>query len=420
MALESAMPMGDTLTRLKAQLEREPDNLDYYFTYAATAKQMKHYDEAAWALNAMLAKHPELIRVKLELGLVYVEMERYAEARALFVEARAANPPKEVADNIDKILASLDERDKVHHFSAVLMAGINHDTNANSAPSSGNVTVVDTSIPLGAGAGEREDYHEYMAVGLNHTYDIDVSRNHPSWRWKSSVLSYGTEQNHLDNLNLRLYALKTGPEIALPETPVRLNATVGYNHIILDLQSYLRNPRFDASLDYLAMPDLIFSYAYGFEYRSYMNSDTVTTYHDRSGRAFQHVFTIRNILSEDAMLESSFMLRREGAKERYFANDQAAVNVSYTRKLFESAFMNASGGYKVSSYDTPDLLVSVNDREDDEFSFGFTLGYNFQSDWVGPFVATTGYQYRDVQSSIENYRYDNHRLMVSLAKEFTY
>lgn len=419
-ALELAMPIGDTLTQLKMQLQQEPDNLDYYFSYAATAKQMKQYDEAAWALKAMLAKNPELTRVKLELGLVYIEMERFTEARPLFEEARQTNPPKEVADNIDKVLAVLDEREKIHHFSATFIAGANSDSNANAAPSSGNVLIVDTSIPLGAGAGTQADMHGYAAIGLNHTYDIDVSRNHTNWRWKSSLLSYGTEQDTLDNLNLRLYALKTGPEISFPETPVRITTTVGYNHIILDSESYLRNPRFDVSIDYLALPDVIFAYAYGYELRSYLNSATSTTFHDRSGHAIQHMFTMRNILSQDAMLESSLTLRNESAKQNYYANDQAALNVTYMHKIFESAFVSTNAGYKNTSYVIPDLFVSANDREDDEYSAGITFGYNFKSDWLGDFVATTGYQYRDVQSTIENYTYDNHRFMVSFAKEFKY
>ena len=84
--------------------------------------------------------------MKLELGLVYIEMEQFTKARSLFEEV-LSKPPKSMGEY--KNPAALDERDKTHRLKISLLTGVNSDSNANAAPSSGNVTVVDTTIPLG-------------------------------------------------------------------------------------------------------------------------------------------------------------------------------------------------------------------------------------------------------------------------------
>lgn len=418
--LEAAMPSENNMESMKQQIAANPGNLDHYFNYAMLAKNLKNYDEAAWALENMLNRKGDLQRVKLELALIYMEVERFDQARELFTEVLQSNPPEQVRSNVSKILAALDKRSQKHHLKTTLLAGANNDSNSNSAPGSGNVTVVDTTIPLGNGSGAREDLHYFGAISANHTYDIINSRKQPSWRWKSTALAYHTEQTTLENLNIGLYSLKTGPEITLNEIPLQASATVGYQHISLDNQSYLRNPKLEGELNYLLQPDLILNYGYMWEYRDYMNSDTNTTFRNRNGNAFQHKLGMRHVLTPKDMLAYYVLLRNETSRELYLANDQAALNVTYTRALTEQAFMSLTGGYRVSSYVIPDLLISTRNREDDEFSGGITLGYRLESSYYGDFIISGGYQYRDVGSTIQNYEYDNHRFSVSVAKEFEY
>ena len=48
--------------------------------------------------------------------------------------------------------------------------GLHHDSNGNSAPTSGNVTVFDTSILLGANNQEQGEFQAFMTGTLNHRY----------------------------------------------------------------------------------------------------------------------------------------------------------------------------------------------------------------------------------------------------------
>ena len=421
--LEAAMPSLNNLDTLKQRIAANPENLDHYFSYAMLAKNLKNYDQAAWALENMLRRRQNLQRVKLELGLIYVEIERFEDAHKLFTEVLASRPPAEVRKNVTNILTALDKRNQRHHLKATLLAGANNDSNGNSAPGSGNVTISDTTIPLGNGSGAREDLHYFGAISANHTYDVDISRKRPSLRWKSTALAYRTEQTTLDNLNIDLYSIKTGPEVTLNEVAIQASANMGYQHIRLDNQSYLRNPRLEGNLDYLLEPDLILNYNYLWEYRDYLNAVNNTTYRNRTGRAFQHKIGMRHVLSPKDMLAYYLLRRTETSRELYLANHQLALNATYTRALTEQSFLSLTAGYKNSRYLIPDPLItrtSTRDRKDDEYSAGLTLGYRIKSNYYGDFIVSAGYQFRDVGSTIQNYEYDNHRFSANVAKEFEY
>lgn len=419
-ALEAAMPSGDNLQKMKSTLARADTDMDQYFAYASLARQLRHFEEAAWALESMLSLNPNLPRVKLELGLTYIELGRHDDARILFQEVLDSDPPDTVKNNVGNVLAALDERTRTHRLNGAVILGVNLDTNANAAPGSGSVSVVDTTIPLGDGAGENTDAHGYLAVALNHSYDIDVGRAKPSWRWKTSAMRYGTEQSVLDTLNIRLHSLKTGPELVLPESQTKMSSSIGYTHIELDQQSYLRNPKVDFSIETILDPAWIGSYAWSLEYRDYLNSDTASTYRTRSGHAFQHVFGLKHVLSKQDIISSSLTMRREFARELYNANRQIAGNVTYTRAFWEVWFANAALGYKLTKYIIPDTFVSANDREDHEYSASIGIGRRFVSTDFGRMTISAGYQFRDVQSTIQNYEYENHRLYGSISKEFEY
>lgn len=416
--LEEAMPSEAALARLKERIGREPDNLDHCFAYAQMARALRQPREAAWAYERMVQADPSLMRVKLELAMVYVEVGRYNEAIALFEEVLASRPPVNVEQNIRKVLAALEERRKNNIFGGSFSVGFNWDTNANAGPDSGNVTIVDTSIPLGAGAGQETDLHAFTAFSLNHTYRGDLVEGKRRWQWNSSALLYGTEQDALDDLNIRLYSLRTGPELFFPESQSRVAATASVAQIDLDGFDYLQNRKLEMTFETAMPPHLLLAYMPSYEYRNYINSEINTTYHDRSGDALQHSFSVKRPISEKALLEAVVALRYEHALQQYYANHQSITSLNYTRMLSDDLFLMSSAGYKLSKYDQPDLLISSRTREDNEYSLSLTLGKKLNTEVTGDLIMSGGYQFRDVQSNIENYEYENHRVSMSVTKNF--
>lgn len=417
-AFEEALPSESNLAHLKQRIDAEPGNLDHYFAYALMARHLRKYAEAAWALEQMLAADPSLDRVRLDLATVYTGLHRFDEAKALYARVLANSPPPAVEANVQQALAVLEERTRRHILGGSFTAGMHADTNANAAPSSGQVTIVDTSIPLDITDREDNDIHAFSALTLTHTYRGDDWPGRAPWKWQSSVLAYGTEQHDLDTLNIRLYSFRTGPEIALPDSASRLALTGHYSHIYLDGHTYLTNPRGELLAETMLPGGLIFGYRPSYEYREYANSPTNTTYRSRTGRAWQHVLEFRQPLSEREMVQTDVTVRREQARELYYANYQTGLSASYTRVFDDGIFAVAGIGCEMTDYDQPDLLISLITRRDFERTASLTLGRTLESEWAGAFLVSAGYQFRDVQSTIENYAYHNHRFSLSVTKNF--
>lgn len=414
---DHTIPTPNNLAQLKQKLEKDPYNLDNWFDYARMAKALNEYDKAVIAYQTMLKLMPDLHRIKLELAVLYVRSGNYDEAAQLLNEVEATNPPDTVQNNIELVQGWIDKQTKEHIFSGSVGMGVNYDSNANSAPSTGRVTILDTDVVLGDESRHKPDHHSYVTATLNHTYRPLVIQPYMPLRWNSSFSVYLTEQNTRDELNLRVFSLRTGPEMVF-ESGVRAGLSATYAHIDLDEQTYLKNPKGEAYTEVPISRDLLFAYAFAYEYLGFVNSDTVSTYTDRKGNAYQHSITLRHIFSDTVSLDGSFVARREQASREYHANRQRNYSLGYTQLFEGDYFGSARAGFEETDYDEADLLISSRVRTNDEWYGSMTLGKRFEEAIVGSVIWTLGYQYRNIQSNIQNYEYKNHRVSTGLSWGF--
>jgi uncharacterized protein (PEP-CTERM system associated) len=121
------------------------------------------------------------------------------------------------------------------------------------------------------------------------------------------------------------------------------------------------------------------------------------------------------LLTPDDILNISLMRRQERTQVAYLDNTQYDSSFSYTRVLPWDSFAVLGAGMRRSLYKEADPLVtSLNDRKDWEYNYSVTLGKRLPMDlsW------TLGYQYRNVDSTLQNYRYTNHRISTALGWQF--
>ncbi len=417
-AFEASMPTRTNFERLKQRIVTNPNNLELYFAYAQMARVLRRNEDAAVALENMLQADPTLSRVRLELALVYMELGRYDEAEMQFDLVEASNPPPAVKANIDRAKTVLEKLSRKHIFGGSLSVGFNNDSNANSAPGSGNVLVLDTILPLDASAGEQEDWHLYTAATLNHTYRFDAVSSGPQWTWNSSLLGYGTNQHDMEELDLLIYNFRTGPDVVLPASQSHFALTASYLFTDLDTHAYLRNPKIEFLAETIMLPNLTLYWRPSYEYREFVNTDVNTTYSDRSGEATQHMLGMRMALSERDLVDSYFLLRSEKAKENFHANKQLGLYSNFIHSFSESLLGLVSLSYKESRYEQADPLISTSVRQNDEYSAALTMNKTMNLPKAGDVVFSASYQYRDVKSNIQNYEYNNHRLTLSATKNF--
>jgi len=420
--LDALLPREATLTELRKKIDADPENEQNYHDYASLATTLGKTDQVVWAYDQLLAVYPDRDRVKLDLSLAYIAVGHYDYARILLGEVLDVKPPEAVQANIKAVLEKIDEAERRHHFKGSITVGMNSDSNANAAPNSGNILILDNIVQLGQGAQPDSDVQHFYTASLGHVYDVGALTEGMPMVWQSSVMVYSTFQDELNDLNLKLYGIRTGPEFAYKPWDVRFGLTAGYNFLTLDSRSYLRSPNVEAKLDF-PVYEAFTGYAVGaLEYRDFMNTESVTTYTDRNGAARQGQVGLRYVLSERSLWDLSYTKRHEEAKKAYYTNDQQTIALSNTYAFdpqwfcgaLNKVFVVTRGSYKASNYSRPDALISAKKRKDNESQLQFTLARQFDYD----IMLALGYNYTTVSSNIENYRYDNHRYTVSLTKNF--
>lgn len=401
-----ADPSQDDINALMAQIRAHPNNLDNYFRYAKLAEALGEYEKALRAYETMLLKNPGLDRIRLDLGIAYLKSNRPNDARTMLNQVLARNPPPQVRENIERALKEIDDQSAHHNTSGFVQVGFTVDSNATSAPGSGSVTVIDTNIALDPSARGKKDQGLAFTAGVQHSYRFNPLSKNSRWSWDSSLVGYQTLQNDQDQLNLQLVSLRSGPSVSLPEARTKLSLTPNATVITLDREHYLDIFGIEAKAEAQLSQRFMLEPAIAYEWREFHNSPTVTVYDDRTGGAWQASLTGRYLITARDMVDVSAQWRDEDTQERYYNNHQWQMGLGYAHLFEKGYFASLRGSYRRSFYDRPDLLISARTRNDTEATGQFTLGKNFEND----FTASIGYMYRDVDSNIQNYAYDNHRV----------
>ncbi|MBN66608.1 MAG: hypothetical protein CMM94_03455 [Rickettsiales bacterium] len=413
--LQQRLPSFQNLERLEQLMREQPNNLDHYFTYARMATTLGEFERAVDAYEQMLEKAPSLDRVRLDMGMVLLQMGDPEGAKAELEHVRERDIPDSVRENIERVLAQIDEQLREHDHSTVVTAGLTFDSNANSAPQNGEILVFDTRIPLGGTQLEQEDWQRFVSLSYNHTYRPRALQGEDwSMRWKNNLNYYDTEQEHVDTLNLSLVGLRTGPEFTSKEWNLRTGLGAGYSHITLDNHAYLRQFAFDAFVEKPLDDQFVLNASVKQEIRDFLNAPSITTYDDRSGTATQGSLGLRYIISGKDFLSVNATVRRERTQRDYYTNDQWGGSLGYTRILPLDMYANARIGFRNSQYDGPDGLISQRTRDDNEYTAGLNIAKRLNE----TVTLSAGYQYRNVDSNLSNYDYDNHKVTSSVSLRF--
>lgn len=409
------LPGEDALRALERAMQDQPENLDNFFQYGQICMQLGFFANAAKAYEHMLALNPGLDRVKLDLGLAYMRMKEYGKASKLLKEVRERDIPPPVRQNIDFVLAQMEQESETHFFSGNLGFGLNYDTNGNSSSDSGRVTVLDTSIPLGNSQKEQKDLQAFATVSLTHRYRPQNDNiEDAQFEWVTTGSIYSNEQEHLDELNLKVLSLQTGPSFLLEHLDTRVNLTQSYTHVILDGYSYLRVTGTKLGAEYFFSKELKLETSLLREYRDFLDSPTVSTYDDRTGPAGQFEIGFNYLVAQTTLLDGTIALRHEDTKRAYYDNNQLVLSFGVSHQFGEGYFARGDIGYRESVYDEPDAFISTTRRHDYDKTAGITVGKQLSES----VVTTFGYQFRDVNSTIENYAFDNHRLSSNIGWRF--
>lgn len=404
--------------RLFQEILKDPSNLDLLYAYAQVAIALQDYDAAIASYERMLIFNPDLPRIHLELGVLYFRAGSNGVARYHLELARsAANAPPEVKAKVDEYLAQIDEAGNTHDFDGSIFAGLRYQTNANAGPPDGTRVQVG-NLPglseLDEGTAE-DDFNAVVSGTLNHSWDFG---NQTYDSWDTNFFYYGALHFEQDELNLGTTELKTGPQ---------------FNEVLtrgLSLRPY-------ASATWIGLDDGTYYWSFGGGLQAEYDLSARTTlsldgqyrrrlydeqYDDREGSQYLGQASLRWILGARDLVTLSGALVRTTAEGEWRASWEGGGSIAYTHLFNETRELLGAplattvyAGGRYTGYDGPDPLIEPGTtRADRELRAGGSLVLSLAEDLS--LVGTL--EYRDVESNIDFYSYDNLAVTVGMLYRF--
>jgi tetratricopeptide (TPR) repeat protein len=182
--------------------------MDLLWWVGTSAMKTGNLKLAVDRFQKMLAVDPNLARVRLELAATYFELGRYQDARKELETVKASKPPQEVLNNIEKLLAAIDERTKKVFVNVRFSQGIQWDTNISSGPDKKELNVTGGTLTLDTDAGKLRDWASITNLSGSVLYDIGEKQG---FMWNTTADFYNSAYFSHGKFNYMLLDATTGP-----------------------------------------------------------------------------------------------------------------------------------------------------------------------------------------------------------------
>lgn len=358
-----------------------PADLETMFAFAETAAALGNYDQAISTLERMLMFNPDLPRVRLELGVLYLRVGAPEAARAYFTQAiEGKDVPEPVRERVQAYLDQIDDLQSRHWFGGSVFAGLRYQTNANAGPDSSRVLVGGGNAFLDDRFVADDDFNAFLSSVLVHRYDLDTKDGD---YWESRVLGYGAKQFDLSDLDLAVIEGETGPRLAVvPGTTLRPFGLANAVMLGDDLLYTTLGGGFE--LEH-AFDEITLGYArYTAAYKDFHSSSDNPTANDQTGLENEIRLGLRYRAWTDLLLTMETWFLNDESRRDFFTNQEYGVTlgVQYVYPapfgLTETPWMvslTASG--MLRDYEEADPLIDPNQTRFDR-EYRITLANSFR------------------------------------------
>lgn len=411
------------LDRLFERMLREPANLDLMFEYAQLAVSVGNYDAALGTLSRMLLFNPNLPRVRLELGALYFQVGSYEASRSYIAQALAAEDvPPEIRERANAYLAEIDKRTARSVFTGSISAGVRWQQNANSGPGTANVRALGQDALLDNQFLRQSDWNLFALANLQHRYTLDPYSGHTL---ETTLALYGTRQFKLNELDVALAEVTTGPRFALGDTGpgfAYLRPYVLANIVGLDDARYYYTGGAGLGFTQQFGDRVALDMAYERREKRFRNSAARPFATDQDSGENALLASVRYAVYSDVILTVGGTVADENADQDYRSNKRATggVSVSYYYNpdwLWSTLPWSVSLGAQrlYTKYDEPDPGVDPNvERVDREWRFALVNVAQITDE----FSFFTQVQRYLVDSNLPNFTYNNWALSAGVTWSF--
>ena len=383
------------------------ETMDLRFWIGVSAMHMGKTDLAIEKFQRMLAVDPELHRIRLELASTYFRAKRYDDALKELERVKTAvpPPPPAVMENIERLLAAIDERTRQFFWNARVFQGILFDDNVSAGPGERELAVVGGNLTLDDASIKFADEASVTDLVGSVIYDFG-ERGGLMWNLESSL--YNRAYFSASQFNFFLVDVNTGPWWAHQRGILKV--PVGYSYLEYGSDRLSQIFHVFPSYEFRLAPNISLKGSYSFSNTNYYaasNSDL-----DNTRQRFELIptFYLKNrnhIVTAAAAYEAS------DADSERFSYDGPILSASYSTRLpFGTEVYLGYEWYK-RDYDDKPLLFDVI-REDKQNRILVSLTQPF----LDYFFAAFSFEYIDNDSNAALYKYDRKTYLINIGARF--
>lgn len=325
--------------------EGKVDDLD--FLYGTIALARGEWQTAITRFRAMLARNPDLPRVRLDLALAYFQAGEDGNAAYHF---RLALGEKDLPPIVrSRALAFLDQIRRRKSWSVTASVAIAPDSNINAATSAREVSLFGLPAQLSEDARRTSGVGLYAALAGGYEWRLSEDL-----RFRTSA-GLRTRTYRDDKFNEQVLTLRAGPRIFFEKFDLRPELTGRLRRIGDD--TYSRAAGIELSGNWTIAPTLRLSGSVGSERITYENFLG-------KGRLDAVQFGLARILDRATLVRADVGFRREVLDEDSESWREYIVGFSAKRELPLGFVLTAGPSFRWRGYGAPRVIFSPHARRD--------------------------------------------------------
>lgn len=370
----SAQDRSDYDKALEALL-KTPSDPEISFAFAQAAVAASEPRTAIAALERILVFDPTLANIRLELGVLYLNVGATQLAEKRLTEAIASpDAPPEVKARAQQLLETSQFVNEPLRITGSIYAGARGESNPAAAPGSTTVQIVvggqEVAAQLDSSALSQPDVSAFALATAKFDYDLGYQRDH---RLITDITYYGTRHLEERQVDLDAFSAVIGPDLKLTDgNDFSVRPYVIGSYVRQDRTDFLRTAGAGAELYRRIDNTYTVRGNATFLWQDFIESNIAPTNDDRDG----FVGSVRPILdwtpTQTRRFSGGLELRYSGADASFERFIDVGPFASVTQ-LFPSPIdpshspwiVSLFAGYRYRPYAEADPVVSLTEAQRD-------------------------------------------------------
>ena len=398
----------------------DPTDLEKTFKFAEQALLTGDFEGAVSALERMLLINPNLPKIRLELGKLYMRLNSFSVAGVFFNDVvksvSASNQLKAEAARLLQQTKNLQSSLKINH---IIIFGGRYQSNANSAPEDNSIILFGVPATLEENFTSQED----LDISITGISDFKLESEYLDWlNYSGTFIFYGNEQLEQTNLNTKLLDINFGLKIDIDEfyLPLKINPYTTFGYLNLSDDELFYNYGFGFNIDTTLKE--VFGISIKVDRKLMRFNDLSRTGSETSlnGDQLMIATDLSYSLNSTDLMKLSLSRLEEDTKDKKDSSVTQKVGLNYEMSPKEKGleFLDKCNcledirlvfdfSITEKSYQAIDFSTDISRKRKD---YGFVGGFGLKYQINEEFTVSTKFQRAENRSNINNFDYENNTL----------